>query len=169
VSHARVSRVGAALDLDTPPDKVSADAGWAGIRGLVDVLACVPDPRDPRGIRHQIGAVLAVMVFAVLTGAGKFREIADRAVELPPELLAVAGCRRHRVSGGFVVPSEATMRKLAHAIDADAADARVCRWLRERAQAAVIARNAGGANDNGTGRGGDGRQGRPQHDRTRWE
>jgi predicted transposase YbfD/YdcC len=105
---------------------------------LVDVLACVPDPRDPRGIRHQIGAVLAVMVFAVLTGAGKFREIADRAVELPPELLAVAGCRRDRVSGGLVVPSEATMRKLAHAIDADAADARVCRWLRERVQAAAL-------------------------------
>jgi predicted transposase YbfD/YdcC len=77
------------------------------------------------------------MVFAVLTGAGKFREIADRAVELPPELLAVAGCRRHRVSGGFVVPSEATMRKLAHAIDADAADARVCRWLRDTALVAV--------------------------------
>ncbi len=30
------------------------------------------------------------MVFAVLTGAGTFQAIADRAVELPPELLAVA-------------------------------------------------------------------------------
>jgi predicted transposase YbfD/YdcC len=117
------------------------------------MLGCVSDPRDPRGIRHQIGTVLAVMVFAVLSGGGNFREIADRAVDLPPELLAVAGCRRHPVTSGYVVPSEATMRRLAHDIDADAADACVCRWLRERAQAAVIARNAGNAGDVGAGGG----------------
>jgi predicted transposase YbfD/YdcC len=132
---------------------MSADVGWAGIRALVDMLGCVSDPRDPRGIRHQIGTVLAVMVFAVLSGGGNFREIADRAVDLPPELLAVAGCRRHPVTSGYVVPSEATMRRLAHDIDADATDARVCRWLRERAQTAVIARNAGGAGDVGAGGG----------------
>jgi hypothetical protein len=34
------------------------------------------------------------------------------------------------------------MRRVAHAIDADAADERVCRWLHEQAQSAAIARTA---------------------------
>ena len=124
-----------------PPQDVS----WSGIRSLVDVLAEVPDPRDPRGVRHSIGAVLSVMVFAVLAGARNFREIADQAVDLPAELLATTGCRRHPLTGRYVVPSEATIRRVAHGIDADATDARVCRWMREQATVAAIARRAGGA------------------------
>jgi hypothetical protein len=80
---------------------------------LVDMLAEIPDPRKARGIRHHIGAVLAVMVFAVLAGARNFREIADQAADLPPELLTVIGCRQHPMTGGYVVPSEPTMRRVA--------------------------------------------------------
>jgi hypothetical protein len=118
------------------------DTSLAGVRALADMLADVPDPRKVRGIRHQIGAILTVMVCAALAGAGNFRELADRAAELPPELLGVIGCRRHAVTGGYRVPSEATMRRIAHGIDADAADERVCRWLREHALTAAIARIA---------------------------
>lgn len=116
------------------------DTDLAGVRALADMLASVPDPRKVRGIRHQIGAVLTVMVCAALAGAGNFRELADRAAELPPDLLGVIGCGRHPVTGGYRVPSEATMRRIAHGIDADAADERVCRWLREHALTAAIAR-----------------------------
>jgi predicted transposase YbfD/YdcC len=126
-----------------PPDPLE-EVGWSGIRLLVDVLAGVPDPRDPRGIRHSIGAVLSVMVFAVLAGARNFREIADQAADLPVELLTMAGCRQHPLTGRYAVPSEATIRRVAHGIDADATDARVCRWLREQATVAAIARRAGG-------------------------
>jgi predicted transposase YbfD/YdcC len=111
------------------------DAGVAGIRALVDMLGGVADPRHARGVRHQIGAVLAVMVLAVLAGARNFREIADQAADLPPELLALTGCRVHPVTGAYVVPSAATMRRIAHDIDADAADGRVCAWLRAEAVA----------------------------------
>jgi hypothetical protein len=38
---------------------------------------------------------------------------------LPPELVALAGCRVHPVTGLYVVPSAATMRRIAHDIDAD--------------------------------------------------
>jgi predicted transposase YbfD/YdcC len=99
----------------------------------------VADPRAARGIRHGIGTVLAVTVFAVLGGARNFREAGDRAADLPPELLALAGCRVHPVTGRYVVPSEPTIRRIAHGIDADAADERVCRWMREQAKAAAIA------------------------------
>ncbi|GLZ42759.1 ISAs1 family transposase [Actinokineospora sp. NBRC 105648] len=111
------------------------DVGVAGLRSLVGMLGGVADPRMARGVRHRIGAVLAVMVLAVLAGARNFREIADRAVELPPELLALAGCRVHSLTGGHMVPSAATMRRIAHEVDADDADERVCMWLRGEAMA----------------------------------
>lgn len=83
----------------------------------------------------------------MLAGARNFREIADRAVDLPAVLLAVAGCRPHPLTGRYVVPSEPTMRRLAHDIDADVADARVCRWMRGQATAAAFARQASEAPD----------------------
>jgi hypothetical protein len=123
---------------------VSSDAGVAGARALVEMLGGVADPRKPRGVRHRIGAVLAVTVFGVLAGARTFREVADRAADLPPVLLAAAGCRLHPATGRYVVPSEPTIRRIAHEIDADAADERVYRWLREQALAAALARGVGG-------------------------
>jgi hypothetical protein len=140
--------------LSSPPVLAAAEqlvplpeAGSSGVGVLADLLAGVPDPRDPRGVRHTLGAVLSVMVFAVLAGARNFREIADRVTDLPAVLLAVAGCRLHPLTGRYVVPSEPTMRRLAHDIDADAADARVCQWIREQATAAAFARHASEASD----------------------
>ena len=121
------------------------DAGAAGLRSLVDMLNGVADPRKPRGVRHQIGAVLAVMVLAALAGGRNFRELADRAAELPPELLWLTECRVHPVTGAHVTPSKATMRRIAHDIDADAADQRICEWLRAEAMAEAIADHARGA------------------------
>jgi len=36
---------------------------------LLAHLAALPDPRDRRGLRHQLSSVLAVAVCAVLAGA----------------------------------------------------------------------------------------------------
>jgi hypothetical protein len=60
-----------------------AGAGVAGVGQLVGLFARVPDPRKPRGVRHRIAAVLTVTVFAVLTGARNYRQIADAAADLP--------------------------------------------------------------------------------------
>lgn len=119
------------------------------VRELVAMLGEVADPRQPRGVRHGIGTVLAVTVFAALAGARNFRECGDRAADLPPELLELAGCRQDPVSGRHVAPSEPTLRRVAHDIDADAADERVCAWLRRRA--AVPAVTDGGAGHDGDG------------------
>lgn len=128
---------------------VPEDAGVAGVGKLVEMLGRVPDPRKPRGVRHRIDVVLAVTVFAVLAGARNFREAGDRAADLPQELLALAGCRLHPLTGLYLAPSEPTIRRVAHDIDADAADEQVCRWMREHAAAATLARAAG------AGEGGD--------------
>jgi hypothetical protein len=39
---------------------------------LAVYLARVPDPRDPRGVRHSLTALLMVAVAAVLAGARSF-------------------------------------------------------------------------------------------------
>ena len=36
---------------------------------LVEVFAKVPDPRDPRGVRHALPVVLTVAAAAVMAGA----------------------------------------------------------------------------------------------------
>ncbi|TDC46920.1 transposase family protein, partial [Micromonospora sp. KC207] len=40
-------------------------------------LAAVPDPRDPRGVRYPLTALLAVAVCAVMAGASSFAAITD--------------------------------------------------------------------------------------------
>jgi hypothetical protein len=45
--------------------------------GLLTVLSEIPDPRDPRGIRYPLSAVLAVAVCAVMAGACSFAAITD--------------------------------------------------------------------------------------------
>jgi predicted transposase YbfD/YdcC len=144
VSHAQDS-----CSLVTGQVDASAAVDVTGVRALVAMLGEVADPRKPRGVRHRIGAVLAVTVFATLAGAGSFRQAGDRAADLPQELLALAGCRRHAVTGCYVAPSEPTIRRVAHDIDADAADERVCRWMREHARAAALAQCADAAGGEG--------------------
>jgi DDE_Tnp_1-associated len=46
-------------------------------RPLLDLLATVPDPRDPRGVRHRLAGMLAVAVTAALAGARSFAAIGE--------------------------------------------------------------------------------------------
>jgi DDE_Tnp_1-associated len=120
---------------------------------LVAVLHEVADPRKVQGIRFRVGTVLAVMVFSVLAGARTFREIGDRAADLPEQFLGLAGCPVHPLTGRYVAPSEPTMRRMAHDVDADAADRRVGAWLHAQATAAAIAAGRDPATTAGAGAG----------------
>src|SRR3954467_8714680 len=55
-----------------PPPATDREHG-----GLLDALAKVPDPRDPRGIRYPLSTLLTVAVCAVLAGASSFAAIPD--------------------------------------------------------------------------------------------
>jgi hypothetical protein len=63
VSHALDSR-----SLVAGRPGTARQPGGGRVGKLVEMLGTIADPRKPRGLGHQIGAVLAVTVFAVLAG-----------------------------------------------------------------------------------------------------
>ncbi len=53
-------------------------------RSLAGHLAGVPDPRDPRGVRHTLTSLLLAAVAAVLAGTRSFTAIGEWAADAPP-------------------------------------------------------------------------------------
>ena len=82
---------------------------------LLAVLAQVPDPREARGCRHRLVALLAIGVCAVLAGARSYVAIAEWAHDLP------VGARL-RLGIGRRAPSESTIHRILQAVD------RRCGW-----------------------------------------
>lgn len=102
-------------------------------RDLLAFFAEVPDPRRPRGIRHQVPTILAIAAAAVVCGARSFTAIGEWAADAPEWVLAVLGARRHRQHGRLVSPHEATLRRTIQAFDAELLDAVISGWLAARA------------------------------------
>ena len=50
----------------------------------------VPDPRDPRGIRHSLSCVLALCTAAVLCGNTCFEDVTAWVYHAPQEVLAAS-------------------------------------------------------------------------------
>ena len=99
---------------------------FAGDRaGVLSVLARVPDPRKPRGVRHRLAAVLGLAVCAVLAGARSYVAIREWAADADPETLA-------QVGAGEMVACETTFRRTLQALDAEALDDAVGGWAQER-------------------------------------
>jgi predicted transposase YbfD/YdcC len=96
---------------------------------LLRYLAALPDPRDRRGLRHDLAGVLAVAVCAVLAGAKSLSAIGEWAADAPPDVLVSLGIRRDPLTGVVRAPDEATVRRVLTGIDADALDAAVGAWL----------------------------------------
>lgn len=98
--------------------------------GLLARLLGLPEHRKARGIRHSAASIIAVAVVAVLSGAKSLVAVGELAAELPQEVLARLGCKFHPVKKCYIAPSEATIRRHLHAVDADALDQVVGGWLR---------------------------------------
>jgi predicted transposase YbfD/YdcC len=103
--------------------------------GLAEYLARVPDPRDPRGVRHPLTSLLLAAVAAVLAGARSFTAIGEWAADAPPRVLAALGVRYDPLARRFRPPDEATIRRVLEAVDAAALEAAVGSWLAARLQA----------------------------------
>jgi predicted transposase YbfD/YdcC len=97
------------------------------------VLARVPDPRNPRGVRHPAGCVLAIAAAAVLAGARSLAAIGEWAADAPQPVLAVLGAWYDPLRGRYRPPHAATVRRYLLRVDADALDTAVCAWLATRA------------------------------------
>ena len=52
--------------------------------GPVEYLARVPDPPDPRGVRHTLTSLLLAAVAAVLAGARSFTAVSEWVADPPP-------------------------------------------------------------------------------------
>ena len=101
---------------------VSASAG-AVPGGLLQALAQVPGPRDPRGRRYPLVPVLAMAVCAVLAGARSYAAIAEWAADAPPRL-------RARLGLPGAVRDLVTIWRVLTAVDPASLDRAVGAWVR---------------------------------------
>jgi predicted transposase YbfD/YdcC len=106
-----------------------------GDGGLLEHLAQVTDHRKPKGVRHQLAAILAVIVVARLSGADSVYAAAQFAASMPQEALRRCGIRYNQRLGRYVPPSFKTIKRAVRKVDAAAADERMCAWLRAEAAA----------------------------------
>ena len=119
-----------------PPGSQSPVAGCPGLR---EFLSAVPDPRDPRGVRHSLTSVLLASVAAVPAGARSLAAIGEWVADAPPAVLAAVGVRFGPLEGRFRPPDEATIRRVVESVDAGKLDAAVTSW-----QASAAESRAGG-------------------------
>ena len=90
---------------------------------LVQRLAQVPDPRDPRGRRHPLVVILVLTACATLVaGNDCLAAIWQWAAGTGQDVLARIGARYDGWTGRYVVPSEATFRGVLARLDGDALD-----------------------------------------------
>ncbi|MFJ9026530.1 ISAs1 family transposase [Streptomyces sp. NPDC102259] len=99
---------------------------------LLERLAEVPDPRDPRGVRHALVAVLALTACAVLAGATSVLAVSEWIADAPPHILERLGIHLDPLFPQRLLPAETTVRRLLARIDGDALDRAVGRWLADR-------------------------------------
>lgn len=95
----------------------------------------MPDPRDPRGVRHSLTSLLLAAVATVLAGARSFTAIGEWAADAPSRVLAALGVRYDPLAQRFQPPDEATIRRVLEAVDAAALEGAVGSWLAARLRA----------------------------------
>jgi predicted transposase YbfD/YdcC len=86
---------------------------------LLECFAMVPDPRDPRGVRHSLPCVLALCTAAVLSGSSSFEDVAAWVHHAPAGVLAAAGARRNAL-GMHVAPHPDTVERIFRELGAHA-------------------------------------------------
>jgi hypothetical protein len=118
---------------------------------LAGYLARVPDPRDPRGVRHPLTSLLLAAVGAALAGARSFAAAGEWVADAPPQVLAALGVRQDRLTGRFCPPDEATIRRVLEAVDAAALDDAVGCWAGTRLRATGQGQGQGPAAGGGGG------------------
>jgi predicted transposase YbfD/YdcC len=107
---------------------------------LLRALAGVADPRDRRGVRHRLPGLLAMTAAAVLAGSRSFYAIGQWLADASQRTLKQLGAWRHPVTGLYVAPDEATLRRVCGRIDGDGFEAAVGGWLSGRVRRAAAAR-----------------------------
>ena len=93
---------------------------------LLEALTQVPDPRNPKGIRHPLPAILALAVLAMLTGAKSYTAIAQFGRDKGFPLAWALGFRKGKT------PAKSTLSELFRRLDVTAFEAALSRWVASR-------------------------------------
>jgi len=93
---------------------------------LLEALAQIPDPRNPRGVRYPLPAVLALAVLAMLTGAKSYAAIAQFGRQRGAALALALGFRHAST------PGPTALADLFGRLDAGAFEAALSRWVASR-------------------------------------
>ena len=91
---------------------------------LVQVLRNVADPRDRRGVRHDLPTVLSLAMTGVLAGCRSLTAIWEHTTDLTSADLRSLG-----VEAGQALPSESTIRRVLQNLDPADVDAHLRSWL----------------------------------------
>lgn len=102
------------------------DAAGGSIR---DCFEGLPEPRDPRGLRHPLPAVLTLVVLAMLHGKTKLVTITAWIAHAGQEALEQAGCRHRGRDGRLAAPSPKTVTRCLGLTGAKALAGAVSRYL----------------------------------------
>jgi predicted transposase YbfD/YdcC len=95
---------------------------------ILAVFEGIPDPRDPRGVRHSLPCILALVTMAMLRGKATMTAVTGWITRADQELLAACGARTGP-DGTRVPPCGRTVSRVLGRLGADAADDAVCRYL----------------------------------------
>lgn len=98
---------------------------------VLDAFALVPDPRDPRGVRHSLPSVLTLVTAALLSGQKLLEDVTAWIACAPPEVLRAAGARRNAL-GARVAPHPKTVTLLLGKLGAQALADGTGAWLAAR-------------------------------------
>jgi predicted transposase YbfD/YdcC len=104
---------------------------------LLECFAAVPDPRDPRGIRHCLPAVLALCTAAVLCGNSSFEDVTAWVHAAPQQVLAACAARRDAL-GAYLAPHPDTVVRLLSALGAQPLAHHAGAYLARRAAAGPV-------------------------------
>lgn len=96
----------------------SPDPPPGGAQGLLDRLAQVADPRDPRGVRYRLATLLAIGVCAMsAAGHNSLTAVAEWVRRCDPYELDRLGCPFNPFTGRYRVPDERTLRDAYGRVD----------------------------------------------------
>lgn len=104
---------------------------------VLDCFAAVPDPRDPRGVRHSLPAVLFLVTAALLSGKTLLEDVTAWIWRAKPEVLAAAGARRDK-AGKLVAPHPKTVTLILGKLGAQALADGAGRFLAARLPAGPV-------------------------------
>ena len=96
-------------------------------RSLAEALAEVPDPRRAKGKRHEMAAILALAVCAMLCGSRSLYAIAQWGRDHGSGMAEALGFRRRRKT-----PCVATLHRVFKKLDRDKFEAVLGQWFREQ-------------------------------------